>query len=919
MNRLVAIFFLLIATVFAADGIRLSAPGATGMHTNVDQIDLRPTDATLLYNAEVTEFMGLVATRTGHRMYGTDSIAVVAMNPLYDPLTNWKAAVGVVSVTGVTYGGYWNVKADSSGYMRRSALTFTVPANRVGQIVHTDKFGVGIIDTIDEWWTSYADYHDFTNSDLGLVYSNRGCPPVILTTANAIPTIDTVLDSVITTGDTTVDTIIRQWGGNIWDGPDIRYETLYDTTIIRPDTSATEHYNIKFDTLKYDIRFSPMSPEQPGQPRVFGLNNIGRKLDGVFRYRLVFKLARLASLRPDSSEHIIHGRPGTEGPNSLLIRIDSGAVVLTNFPNNPWGGVPFDDDAENDSTCVIIFRQRVDLRDAWRPIDSIFYTLSDTVIYIDTISGFPDTMAAWTDHLVFPPGRPRIVNKADSIVRADVGERGGWQPYQWYWTGYSFLDTLIGTESPMSSLYHLRSGAMIVDGADSTIPLAIVSYSQSKDYNAIRVYLTNGDSDYIGVVDSSILFAFRDIPTQANNGLTKVYLGNMPDSQLTDAGGVLDEAGMTMIRPPIVEGISGTFTDMDELGERMWAIGDPEFPNRLFYSEHQEYYNWAFASNYFRLDEDDNDLAIAIEKTRLGAQEALAVFKRNKIFLVSGYDPEYDLSLDLIAIGTGCISREMCLGHNGAVYFVNNNLDVCRLYGAKIDTISLTVREYMISTLTDTVETYTGGRRRMSAALARPSYSAKDINARIMSYNEYILVLNQGTGNGMAWNTISNTWSRVKFRFGAVPYGTFAYDTISTISLFGENKDIFYFTSQRPFYITDDTSYNDAADTGIVMKYATPEYGDDAHLWEIQRVALTYSSSSGTPVVTMRIMSGGMDTLATTTFTATSNGKPQTGKWGFPRHAGSNLSLQIETDGTGPLSVSNIEFKPRRVGAKRTN
>ena len=114
MNRLVAIFFLLIATVFAADGIRLSAPGATGMHTNVDQVDLRPTDATLLYNAEVTEFVGLVATRTGHRTYGTDSFGVFAMNPLYDPLTNWKAAVGVVGITSLTYGGYLNVDPTDS-------------------------------------------------------------------------------------------------------------------------------------------------------------------------------------------------------------------------------------------------------------------------------------------------------------------------------------------------------------------------------------------------------------------------------------------------------------------------------------------------------------------------------------------------------------------------------------------------------------------------------------------------------------------------------------------------------------------------------------------------------------------------------------------------------------------------------------
>ena len=37
-----------LVTAFAVEPIKITTPGATGMHSDVDKIDLRPTDAVLL-------------------------------------------------------------------------------------------------------------------------------------------------------------------------------------------------------------------------------------------------------------------------------------------------------------------------------------------------------------------------------------------------------------------------------------------------------------------------------------------------------------------------------------------------------------------------------------------------------------------------------------------------------------------------------------------------------------------------------------------------------------------------------------------------------------------------------------------------------------------------------------------------------
>lgn len=204
-------------------------------------------------------------------------------------------------------------------------------------------------------------------------------------------------------------------------------------------------------------------------------------------------------------------------------------------------------------------------------------------------------------------------------------------------------------------------------------------------------------------------------------------------------------------------------------------------------------------------------------------------------------------------------------------------------------------------------------------------YSEADINARMMNHDNEVLIINQQTGRGMAWNTISQTWTKVKY-FGpldssdVIPRGAFMYDTISTIELFGEKRDLFYFDDiDTTFFTTEDTSTWDdpAADTndGYEFKYQTPEYGDGVNYWEIPRVQITFSGYG--PEFQFRIISNEDDTLATSTFTPiSSTAKDYT--VGFAHHAAKSLSVEFSTDEEGgEINIHEMTIYLRKVGRNR--
>lgn len=679
MNTIRVIILCLVCVVLAVatdKPIEIKAPGATGMKSNPDRTDLRATDAALLLNADITTYPGLVRKRSGHVKYGTNAQATKAIHALYDPLTKWKCAIGIVPIAEVVGHGYMTT-ADST----QTYDTVTVDS-AIGIFAHTANYGAVLNDTIPNWWVQYDTDHDFTVSDLGLVHCAGGSPPALLSLRAPAQTADSIVDSIyVYELDSIFDTTI---GPTYWcDGPPFK-KNCRDTTVtitVYPIDSVTliKGYTIVTDSVTFDPTVTPLSPEAPGVLRPFAINDVSGNLDGVYQYSTTFKYS-------DSTVH------SARAPSSIILKVSSGKIILTSFPRLISKRFVTIGDT---LTLAVIWRRRVDIVDAWRPIDSIMYHVDSPVVYVDNVTtgGTVPTTANYDYQQVNDPGQPW-----EWSLLCDSDTLNTWKRNSDYWIGCSYIDTVLGVESPIGWFDKIQSLDTTTAGDACRLALR---QSYSGGHRGIRIYRTVVNTSVLGASDSSVMYALDDYDLLLDQGIQVVTVGSMHDTILGDVGGILDENGVTLIRPTYIQGMAATFIDMEEMAGRMWGVGDPEFPSRLYYSKYDESYNWG-VTDYLDLDESDNDIIIAIERIQTGSGDALIVFKRRKIFGVFGYDPEYDLSLHLLADGCGAISKELVIKQDDFIYFVNNSLDVCRVRGTTIDTISRGVRDEVIGAITET-------------------------------------------------------------------------------------------------------------------------------------------------------------------------------------------------------------------------
>lgn len=927
MNRFVFILIMVAAVVVIAQtGQRITAPGVTGMNSDYDIQDLRMTDARFLLNMNVTDQKGTMMKRLGHERYGSGNRAISGASALYDEITKWSAAVGVGQFTdSLNVGGYWTVNADSS--LTRVDSNVFLSDSTLGHFLHTGKNLATLNDSIPLWWTEYNGIHDFTACEVGLIHANQSSPPAIFTllspTANII---DSVLDSIYVDSYVVYDTFIDFCK---WCPLDNRYDTTIDSIVVPYDTHAVYSINVATDTTLFDPRVRPLSPETPGVLRVFALNGVGGNLTGLYQYAVAFKHPNgVSPTNPTENFGLVgpSAEIGLLGNPSMVVKAKNGKVILTGFPIYPYPikGVTAD------STPIIIYRKRVDSKDSFRPLDSILYRFGDTVIYVDNIA---DRLVA--DTVTHRRGLFNVIPGGVGYITTDTGKLhvdSSWKRVSKYWYTYSYLDTILRLESPLGEIVKTLTFDTI---SFDTMRLGLLPVPHTNGWDAVRIYRTSQAGASAG--DSLTLYAVKDIPLDNGySGVIYVPIGTVADTTLIIDGGVLDEDGFTISVQADggISALSSSFTDMEFWDDRLWGIGDPEFPSRLYRTDDFGFSSWDPLGGMFSIDEEDNDILIALERIPIGSKDGLLIFKRRKTYIAYGatpsdvefldgklwgaYGADENFTISLLTGSLGALARNLVIRHGDMVYVVTNDLDVVRFFGTRIDTISMPVKTQILWTLTDTT----------TEAEPPPIWFERrtpSTYARFIVSGDQVILMNQINGFGIAWNTRSGTWSKVQYSFADIPAGSFKYDTISSVSAgnvsfdpFGDNNDLFFFDSiWTSFYAQATNSSNDTGETNssYTTTYRSPGFGDGTYQWWMRSVQLTYAGVG--PTITVRVIDNEEDTLATSSFAAT-DGNVTDVSLGFGRHTGKFLMLDITmSKDTGLVSIYDIRPDLVRVGKVR--
>ena len=921
--------FLLVAVTHAIQPGRIVAPGVTGMNTDTDAADLRLTDARYLLNVDVTSEPGVWKRRAGHIDYGGDT-AMSGAVALYDPITKAKGAAYVVPALTVGVTGY---KSDLSGTWTTVDSTWTLGSgDTIGQIAFTAA-NQTTVDAIVNWWGKYGAVHDFEPIPDGVVFSNQSAPVGLLSLIESFATTDTIFDTAIVLGETDTTTI------RYLDEDTKEWVTDTTITVLNEDTVSILIFKAIVDTVGFLATIQSLSPESPGSVRAFALDSIGTgELTGTFEYAV-------APMDADTSWPAVIYVGDTRA-----VTVKNGGVLLHRFPRSPViSGIDL---------FHLIIRRNLTVGGPWTIIDTIAFQRGDEVVYIDTITT-PDTIVYIDTTSAIrlvggdSPGQLKVVtsdtagNCASQLrfvghdTVTQITPADAWDRATNYLFAYSFLDTLHNIESPLGVVTHVVSADTIAGNLQ--IP-SVLTYSWVGSYHAVRLYRTESIDSITDEIrknpfDEAIFYAVQDIKLDGWAGQGRVKVGLISDTALV-GGSVspVDETGSVITRAPLITGLVSSMRDVVEWNDRLWGVGDQEFPSRLWYTADTEYENWPGLS-FLDLDEFDNDICIAVEKISVGNAKALLVFKRNKTFIiygsppsdveflnnslwgsfgeVSGLDQIGDLTVSILAHNTGAISKDLVIGTGDAVYIVTNDLEVVKFTGTRFDTISHGVLEQIKHAMTSTTVVPQGGGRERPASAT--SYSASQVNSRAMLHGDKVVYINELADLGMSYNMRSGLWQAIDFNFTAIPWGTFKYDTIANREIFGDDNDLFFFKGVQglPFALEADSLFFDSGTAlGYISQYRSPTFTNEGQYVYMKSVNINYSTSGAGPLVTLRVISPTNDTLATSTFTATSGDTDK--RIGFSRHSASGVFLEISIAATGfDFKIYDIQPDIAVVGRKR--
>ena len=691
MKRLVLLFVLLLPlSVCRGETWTTDFPGMAGMDAQTDPMDLKDNQAAWLQNLIPSRVYGGLVPRRSLRLLETQSEVerIIGITGYYNSTTGDKLLFGVAIDTADAT----PIDTIAARFIRSEPFDRTI----------TDT--VGIFDpTFDSAFAipSFSEYYDFEKIRDQLIICDGSNPPWSFQMDRAL---------VDTTATTTQEFF----------SPDTLVEDPYVTTLglEAPGQLRAVVLGASLDRTKSS-------------------GNTGGNLSGAYSY----KIAYTEDSDLDSEYGDADDSTSKSGVPSRVVFPDSQRVLLSLFEGIP---AKWEEDSttralilrqRNGGQWYIIDTVEYDAKAHFTYVDNIADNATIETFVDDTLSMF---LGSNPNQVYDYPPAPGTFVREDTL---HGGQRDKLSPSdatpaicdtsKTYWIAYSYYDPVTGIESRMGPQYKIENtDSMFSANAkakrfakcyskpyerpewircyrsladDSLIMVALyelranLMHTDSIAYHRSWMPIWGTDADWVsgtittektnynyGVVGGWWTRREEASPSDDPKGFrcdpfgTEYYV-------LGPLTGVVHRAitglGNPIIRPPYIQGSEIVLSDIAYANGRAWGIGDPAFPQRLYFSDYNSINNWS-PYNYISVDEDDADELVAVEKVSTpGGKDMICVFKHYKIFMVTGYDPEHDLTIVPLEIGTGVHNKQSIVVDGSNIYFLSSDFRIFRIRG----------------------------------------------------------------------------------------------------------------------------------------------------------------------------------------------------------------------------------------------
>lgn len=873
MKRLTVIILLIIllclATYAIAEQKAYLSPGYEGMVSNTDFEGIGDRQSLLIVNGDITESPGKIMNRRALLAVGNNSPPVFAARGFFDFAKGYRYILGVVYREDSLLVG---INTGANQYYVFSDSTYHL-------LGVSDSAATDLSDSIIQ-----APFVSSYSYDISNMFEN---------------------------------TFIAY--GN---GPPLVY---------RPEYGARTGYEHATDTAYSRPHAQFMAPPAPGQLVAITTNDTTSGKTGLYRY--AYRLG-------DNANHIC-------GPASNWVKANKQKIMLCGFEGLP--GV-----SSTDTATAYVWRQKYN--NSWYQIDSFSFDPMTFVYYLDSTADNSGTAKGLRPRDLYRFGE--IYSAEDTIPGAfcldGVYDSTNTDPTDnitvdgdsVYYFAYSYYDPINDVESPLGPITYGVLQAYDATATDTVLyglgkswipgmtkPRYIRAYRSEmvgsdgsgkpaldptayELYGAVQLYAYDlyvgyaayNDYAFLGwISDSQLVLGFDSIKT---SGADYIYYDN-------DI--FRDDNGDVVILPPYRWGCEFNFSDMEYANGRMWGIGDPVYPNRLYYSDLLDYTNWEVDS-YFEIPTRPGDRLVGLKALPAGNSEVLYVFRHHDVWQVTGYDAENDLTISLYSNTGGAIKREAIVESNNQIYYMSPNFKVWKIPDNV--NVSVKVEDWIDSLFSSYKEAY------------------RDLFA--FNLTDKIVWYDTSDQQAMVYHEKAGVWTIETYENSYRPIGSFLYDTtIGNPAYVSGHRAMDYNIYGFPDYswwtyqsdagdqfvkeiasrTTQDTLNTDAPgalDYFPSLTYWTPWIGDGMSLWEILKVRMTVTATSETSLE-LTVFNQNLDTLTIDTVFFGASYETKNYTEGIGPHHGEYLSVRMKSlqvgSGDNPaIEIHDVTIEWERVG-----
>jgi hypothetical protein len=283
-------------------------------------------------------------------------------------------------------------------------------------------------------------------------------------------------------------------------------------------------------------------------------------------------------------------------------------------------------------------------------------------------------------------------------------------PESLYYIAYSYYDPVTGMESPLGPLLACSLTEVSGDSIFARI-FGFDNFDTTLNPVNLRVYQTATKTTVPGAGDTLVFYGILEL--RAWDGTAT--LGNWNDDSVAvglDTSYITTQQyytyqmlrnglGKVKVLPPYSYDLRIPLSDIEYLAGRFWGIGDPDNPNRIYYSETDwlqaglNIFSW-YPLAFVEVQELGSDEFLALERAEGFGDDMLYAFAHNSIWLIDDQG-NYEAILPPSGTSVGAVSAETVVKNGGIVYFISPDMKVWALSGTQLGQISQPVDNYVES------------------------------------------------------------------------------------------------------------------------------------------------------------------------------------------------------------------------------